>query len=211
MGKKTNQLCVFCGADRATTRDHVPPKGIFNKPWPSDLITVPCCLKCNNGASKNDEKFKAYLGMHVARFGGEAEKLFKEGVLRTTNHNRSLRQEIIKNTSPVYTTTKSGIITGKAKAILWDSDAHDKTIERITKGLFYHHFGKILPKDVLIDTFWFKEPSQENEFYMEVVSIAKGAFIYRYAKTVDTEYSSIWFFEFYGGHFAGGITVRKDS
>jgi hypothetical protein len=38
----------------ATTRDHLPPQGLFakgmpNKPW------VPSCLDCNRGASKDDE------------------------------------------------------------------------------------------------------------------------------------------------------------
>jgi len=44
---------------------------------------VPSCFECNNDTSRFDEKFKAYLGMHVARTGGEAERLFKEGVLPT--------------------------------------------------------------------------------------------------------------------------------
>ncbi len=68
--------CCYCGTKEATTRDHVPPKAIFNKPRPDDLITVPCCFECNNQASSFDEKFKAYLGMHIARQGGERLKDF---------------------------------------------------------------------------------------------------------------------------------------
>lgn len=85
--KEINTVCCYCGIKRATTKDHVPPKAIFTKPRPSDLITVPCCFECNNAASVSDEKFKAYLGMHIARQGGEAERLFKEGVLPTAKHN----------------------------------------------------------------------------------------------------------------------------
>ncbi len=60
---------------------------------------------------------------------------------------------------PVYTTTtKSGIITGNGMAIPWDNEAHDLTIERIIKGLFYNHYNKIIGIDAVIKTYWFKEP-----------------------------------------------------
>lgn len=41
------QLCCYCGVRKATTKDHIPPKSIFNKPRPCDLITVPYCFECN--------------------------------------------------------------------------------------------------------------------------------------------------------------------
>lgn len=117
--------CCYCGTKGATTRDHVPPKAIINKPRPDDLITVPCCFECNNQASSFDEKFKAYLGMHIARQGGEAERLFKEGVLPTAKHNRKLRKNIFNSMYPVNIATKAGIITGKGIAVPWDNEAHD--------------------------------------------------------------------------------------
>src|SRR5688572_5404399 len=123
-------LCCYCGLRKATTKDHIPPRSIFNKPRPHDLITVPSCIECNLSASKSDERFKAYLGMHVAKQGGEAERLFKEGVLPTTNYNRRLRRSILSSMYEIYTRTKSGIIT-KAKAVPWDNEAHDETIERM--------------------------------------------------------------------------------
>ena len=90
-------LCCYCGFREATTKDHIPPKAIFNKPRPSNLVTVPCCFECNNDASKTDERFKTYIGLQVARHGGEAERLFKEGVLSTTRHNRNLRASLINS------------------------------------------------------------------------------------------------------------------
>jgi hypothetical protein len=55
---KIKQLCAICGKSEAVTRDHIPPKGIFPKPLPQDLITVPACKNCNGGDSSLDEKFK---------------------------------------------------------------------------------------------------------------------------------------------------------
>jgi len=56
-----SQECVYCGATGCLTRDHVPPKAIFSKPLPSNLITVPACAKCNSAASNDDEYFRLSL------------------------------------------------------------------------------------------------------------------------------------------------------
>ena len=200
------KICCFCGLNLATTKDHIPPKAIFNKPRPSDLITVPACHECNHIASETDEKFKTYLGMQVARYNSDGEKLFKEGVLSTIKKNAKLHRIIFQSTKPVYTTTKAGIITGKAFTVQWENDVHDLTIERIIRGLFYHHYKKILSKTVTIKTYWFNKAPIGYEEKLYSNSIAGGAFIYLYNLVDDSEFDSIWLFQFYGGHWAGGIT-----
>jgi hypothetical protein len=40
------------------TLDHIPPIGLFPKPRPANLITVPCCFKCNNKHSGFDERLR---------------------------------------------------------------------------------------------------------------------------------------------------------
>ena len=197
-----NELCCYCGVREATTRDHVPPKSIFNRPRPSDLITVPCCFQCNNEASKYDERFKVYLGLHVSSGGDkEAERLFREGVIPTVQHNKKLNNGVRANMFSLQTSTNEN-----AKAIRWDNEAHNITIERITKGLFFHHYEKIIPSDISIQTYWFKEDQLRNvddKLYSNV--IANGAFEYRYNKAHGLAFDSIWLFTFYGKHFAGGI------
>jgi len=49
MGKRKNKIgiCVYCGKKLPLTKDHIPPKNLYSKPRPSNLITVPCCEKCN--------------------------------------------------------------------------------------------------------------------------------------------------------------------
>ena len=51
------QVCIYCQTNPKETNDHVPPKGLFREPRPSNLITVPACLKCNNGFSGDDDYF----------------------------------------------------------------------------------------------------------------------------------------------------------
>lgn len=52
------QACTYCMASLGTTRDHVVPRLFFPEPKPSDLATVPSCLKCNNDASGHEEYFR---------------------------------------------------------------------------------------------------------------------------------------------------------
>lgn len=210
INNKNIQLCCYCGTRKATTKDHIPPKSIFNKPRPSDLITVPCCFECNNTASKYDEKFKTYLGMHVGRQGGEAERLFKESVLPTAKHNNKLRNTIFETMYPVYTATKSGIITGKGMAVPWDSDAHDFTIERIVRGLFYHHYKKVIGNNASVETYWFKQIPNGFENMLYGKSIANGKFAYLYNKLDETDFDSAWMFNFYNGHFAAGMVLSPE-
>ena len=51
--------CVYCG-NMAETREHAPSRVFLKGPYPSDLPTVPSCVKCNNGFS-NDELYVAVL------------------------------------------------------------------------------------------------------------------------------------------------------
>ena len=52
--------CVYCGKE-ATTRDHVIPRCLLEKPYPPDLPTVPSCRPCNEGYSKDEEYFLAVM------------------------------------------------------------------------------------------------------------------------------------------------------
>lgn len=201
-------FCCYCSTNIATTRDHVPPKGIFNRPRPSDLITVPCCSQCNNGASILDEKFRVYLGMHVARFNYDGEQLFKTGALKTLLHNSKLKLEVLKNIDgkPIQY-RKDGILKNGSQ-LLWDSKAHDSVIHRITCGLYYHHFRKPIDPNSKINVYWFNDFKDIlSQFSFTEVSIGNGIFKYYYARQLvkNEQDISCWLYQFYSGHFAGAF------
>lgn len=58
-------FCTYCGVPNPETSDHIPPKTIFAKPYPPNLLTVPCCTKCNNNMSKDDEYFRNMLAFRM--------------------------------------------------------------------------------------------------------------------------------------------------
>jgi len=51
-------ICAFCGSSDDLRDDHVPPKNLFPKPRPNDLITVPAYANCHSSTSKDDEYFR---------------------------------------------------------------------------------------------------------------------------------------------------------
>ena len=207
------ETCVICGNEMATTRDHIPPKGIFLKPRPGNLITVPACSKCNNGDSTLDEKFLAHLGAHVSYSGGEGEKFFTEKVLRTLNHNRRLRHEINSKIKPVNVKNAEGVTIRKEFVGEWDKEAHIRVVERTIRGLYYHHFNEILGSTAAVKTHFFSSlPRELQECSKDWAynSFGNDIVIYKYTSAVkDGVRTSIWLFQFYGAHWAGGQTMSK--
>jgi hypothetical protein len=47
--------CALCGGERAsTTREHMPPKSLFDQSHRPDRLVMPACAICNGGTSKAD-------------------------------------------------------------------------------------------------------------------------------------------------------------
>jgi len=69
--------CYLCKGE-ADTKDHVPPKGLFPEPRPSNLITVDCCYRCNQKFTKIDEEFRLFVSAPINRFAGRSEDMGTE-------------------------------------------------------------------------------------------------------------------------------------
>jgi hypothetical protein len=206
-------ICGYCGSSSPTTRDHIPPRGIFPHPQPSDLITIPSCASCNHGASDSDELFRAYLSLHVGLETPLTSRLW-EPALRGIQRNRRLHQRLLAEMERVWLTTPSGIIYGQAHRGHWDSDAHDITVERMIRGLYFHHYGEVLGTRVGVNTHWFRALSPdllEATAECEQRSVGDGQFVYRLGRASDAPLHSIWLFEFHKRHWAGGQTAPAPS
>ena len=51
----------------AYTVDHIPPKGLFPEPRPANLITVPCCYRCNQEHSGFDDQLRLLAASAIQR------------------------------------------------------------------------------------------------------------------------------------------------
>jgi hypothetical protein len=52
--ERNDAFCSYCGKF-PDTRDHVPSRILLDTPFPDNLPVVPCCQKCNNNFSLDEE------------------------------------------------------------------------------------------------------------------------------------------------------------
>jgi len=136
--------CAYCG-EPATTVDHIPPESLYTPPRPSNLITVPACSKCNNGASIDDELFRNELSIMAGSFGestNAAERL--KTSLRGIRRNKGMLHRMVLRAQEVDRYSVGGIYLGKGYAVPVQPDAHRRVTERIIRGLYWHHFAASL-------------------------------------------------------------------
>ena len=95
-GSHDSAICIYCGAP-ASTRDHVPPRCLLEKPLPPDLMTVPSCQSCNTAYSHDEQ----YLQIVLAQIGFEPHlmaKVEKGGVVdRALSRAPALDERIVQS------------------------------------------------------------------------------------------------------------------
>ncbi|HDY66199.1 MAG TPA: hypothetical protein ENH85_00255 [Candidatus Scalindua sp.] len=211
MKARNSDICVICGKNPSIGRDHIPPQSIFPKPRPNDLITIPACDQCNNKRSGLDEKFKVFIGINAGH-GSEGERLFRDQTTKTLEHNRKLRRQIASTMREVEVKTPVGLILGTTSAVLLDSNAYDTVIDRIIRGLHFHHTGHILGDNVYINVHWYRKLTKKiyemtNGWPTGVVGC--GQFIYKYVVFDEEPLGSVWVFQFFNRAWSGGTVLPK--
>jgi hypothetical protein len=128
-------VCVYCGEARELTRDHVPPRCLFSKPRPHDLITVPCCETCNREFSKHDEYFRLAIvaGIDKEKFPKENADSVRaiNSLIRPASHG--FARLMLQN----YDRNSSGLTVDRLRIEI--------VLYRIARGLFYHHKAERMP------------------------------------------------------------------
>lgn len=208
MRSRRSDICVICGKKPVTGRDHLPPRCIFPIPRPIDLITVPACDTCNNNSSGLDEEFKVAIGIQAGH-GEEGERLFYEQMSKTLSGNRKLKKTLADKMQEVEIRTAEGQVLGTAMAVpLYKS--YDIVINRIIRGLHWHHTGHILGDKVDIKINWHhnltKQICEKTKDWTTGI-VGGGQFIYRY--TIFEPMTSIWVLEFFGQAWSSGIVKPK--
>ena len=82
------RMCCYCG-DFADTVDHVPSKVFLDKPYPENLPVVPCCKKCNEQFSL-DEEYVAVLFECVRWQSFDSSQFKREKVRKIAEHNPAI-------------------------------------------------------------------------------------------------------------------------
>src|SRR5262245_41527341 len=106
--------CIYCGEIRELTDDHIPPKNLFAKPRPNDLIEVPSCKVCNGGASKDDEYFRLMLTLRDDTFDHpEVQKVLPTVFRSLTKPNKvGFSQSLFQSIRILDVTASGGLFLG---------------------------------------------------------------------------------------------------
>ena len=219
---KPKRECVYCGSRKRLTDDHIPPKGLFPKPRPSNLITVPCCRKCNESASKDDEYFRAMLSWeNRAGEHPDASKVSRS-VLRSLQRPQAggFTKHLLDNIFDLDLYSTGGIYIGRRAGYWVDYKRIDRVAARIVKGLFYDTFGVRLPENWKAKC-WneaglahtdFTKVEWFTDIFRPMIErppdnvLGDQVFEYWFQRAMDNDYATVWALRFYKSVSFLGIT-----
>jgi hypothetical protein len=147
--RKTIGICVYCGEECKITSEHAVMKNLFPKRRPNNLITVPCCERCNKQASKDEEYFKTVVIMRADLAEHPAAARVLPSVIRGLQRPEAVgfRNGFLACIRKVEIRTRSGLYLGDADAIHGDTVRVERVATRIVQSLFYHERGRRLPNE----------------------------------------------------------------
>lgn len=197
MQAPSSQVCVLCGKRAATTRDHVPPKCFF-KGLETNLITVPSCYECNNGSSQYDEDVRFYISAQIGKKHQGSARLWEDGAYKSIKRKTELRQSFLRTVREVAVVDSFGASTTRLVFEV-PVNAYQAVFERVTRGLYFHHTGRILDQNTPIKITPLTGLTSDSIDAISPFSggsIGGNACVYKFG--VDEEVSnSLWIFQFY--------------
>ena len=209
--RRPRKDCTYCGSRHNLTRDHVPPRCLFATP-PQNAITVPCCQKCNQEASMDDEYFRANLagrrdvGDHPEALGA-MEKAFRA---LQYPQAKGFKRSFLNNVKFLYFVNELGFVEPGA-GYSPDPERLRRVVSRIVRGLFWHKTNERLPDHYEVDAVVVDQLQQFNEqltnmcaivLKEEPIALGNDVFKCWHKSLPEDRFSGLWILQFYSNiHF----------
>jgi len=153
--------CCMCGGERrAVTREHMPPKALFDSSHRPDKLVMPACDECNRGTSTAD-----LVASVIARWR------YPSNAQELEDHHRLLIQ--VRRQAPEIVEEWSGAIDKtqarkhlEEQGVPVPSDAGFATIgpltirqlnlfaHKVVLCLYFEHFRTLLPQAGRVSAYW---------------------------------------------------------
>lgn len=221
------ESCVHCRKRPAVSRDHVPPKGLFQRPRPDNLIRVPACEDCDNGRTKDDEylqhiysfDYRADTNLSASNRRNSILAKFKDGI-RT-----AALAALLRKGRPTSFYTPSGLYVGDGLEIDVDGRRLTRVHKCVVTGLFYVEYGRplandygvvVLHADVIEANASVEAQRKFGEgFVKRLQAVAprifgRDEFEYRCVAAIDNENCTAWWLTYYGRIHVFAGTLRND-
>jgi hypothetical protein len=223
--------CCFCAGSRpACTREHMPPKAVFDASHRPDKLVMPACNECNNGTSTADLTVAI-----ISRWGYSLTQTENDDHHRLVVRVRKQAPSLLKEwTKPIDRMNarahleKHGVVVPEDAGM---ASIGPETIRQLNLfaykfvlGLYFEHFGKLLLDTGRVAGFWrTKEdfgssgiPTMLLEMMKRYGTLEQGqwnvreVFEYRYeANEKDGLFACLG--RFRGNLFFSGFAVRNVS
>jgi len=146
----SRERCVYCGADKDLTVDHVPPKLLLTHPYPENLITVPACFPCNQSFQKDDEYMRTLLCIDVRASRNTAAQSNLPAVLRSLQrpNARGFVEYLASQTNLSAILDQHGSPMGQV--IELDNTRLNRAGQRFVRALYFAEMGTPLPVDARV-------------------------------------------------------------
>ena len=214
---KLNKICIYCGENPATEREHVISRCFFVNPRPSNLVTVPTCGDCNDSFQMDEEYFRSILaiGLELVANSQTVRSLLEGPVKRSLQRkNEGLFRLLQRDIQISDIVSSGGIYLGKAPTIPQDKKRIDNVIWKIVRGMYFKIYNERLPDDTQLHTIIDADDSQllliEQYFKSpRVECYGDGVFTYAMMKVAEMDGGTAWAMSFYGGYYVLAVTVPE--
>jgi hypothetical protein len=213
------RTCVYCGSVADLTRDHIPPKSLFKKPRPPNLITVWACAQCNKAFSNDDDYFWLTLSSRAeATENSEARDASLRAIQHLSGPEASgFRAAFSTSFQSVELRTASGAHVGDALAYDISFPRLNRVAARITRGLFSFESKALLASGYVATARALEGFTPEADNALQPFLAFIGAahpqsigkvFSYRFRSMPDDPASSLTLFEIYETTAFLGLTIK---
>lgn len=211
--------CVYCGSKEELTRDHVPPKGLFPKLRPVDLLSVTACSTCNSGFQKDDEYFATVVALRDDTPRSAQGARLVEKVRRSLNRPEatafasSLRGNFLRAGDVVPDAGHHP----EQRVLKADSDRLRRVAERTVRALLYHERRQTLPPEYEIKSEVFENLSAsflsvalQPLRSLQSTELAGGAFAYIWSEVADDPWTTVWLLDFHASQLFMVFSAQSD-
>lgn len=136
---RNHQWCIHCSRyllDLETNRDHVPSRGLLQKPYPTNLPIVRICKDCNAKFAIDEQYFVAFLGSVLSGSADPNRQNNRRSADILRKNNKLQRR--IENSKTVYK-TQCGETTYAWTA---EQDRINKIILKNARGHVFYEIGE---------------------------------------------------------------------
>lgn len=194
------RVCAYCGEQRKLTADHVPPKLLFARPYPTNLMTVPACRRCNESFQKDDEYTRSVVSLDVRASKNTDVQLKLPAILRSLQrpNARAFAEYLASQTTTSAIVGQDGAPMGQIIDV--DRARVNATGSRIIRGLYFVEMGRPITLNAVMRVEAKGGPLRSDEADALTIARAYSKFSERRHKEIGTAFS-------YAAGFGHGISV----